>query len=566
MSVGVAGAVTGLVYLATNAAVSDLRKECMRLIRTDAPVKLILSGRTLLDDTQLLSSLSISPNSKVLVMRGQSFGENDDEAQRARRLETLGQAVSKIASSSDYELTIENQDGGGLRFSEEDKKALSMALALHAKSRSSAEDSLLVQSLEEVLMAEEAFDLVQSDLSVDNFGLILLDVVWISLQLKDHSMLGSSRDRLSKARRILEKCYGAELERARRIKSSEVPPELATMIRLEVLEGVSAFFHKDLDLAHRILSSAKDKTRQFEVSEESLSALNSMGFGMKESIKALQACNQGSDLDAVVAQITQNRAHEREIKDKRRRMKAWDQEKGLFGELPGSDDSFVSLGALNALSNIGFERKLAGEALRLTSNDLNTALTLLSDPARMRNMVLEVAFIHSCWREHYDTRRGRRYWSNRLNGGSVWSEPKLCTLTPGEEKLTKRIARMISEVFESSNPKSEIEGQGQVHVGGGSGEEAEGEGVAGQAARMEVDQVEGQGDEAIGEGEGEGEDRDEAEADAMEEEVLEGVRRRARAEVDLDNLREESEVIEHYLKLCLAASTAPPAASTSHQM
>jgi hypothetical protein len=550
MAVSVAGAITGVIYLRPDASVSDLRREIVRLMRSEGETpKLILSGRTL-QDNQLITSLVLPPSAKILVMRGAGCqpAAGTDDAARAKRLEHLSKAVEKIASSGGYELTIENQDGGGLHFDAQDKKALSIALAFHAKSKSSYEDGNLSQSLDEALKAEEAFELVRVDLMVDNPALNILDLMWTALKLRDLSMLGSAKERLAKARRMLTVCYGAGLERAKLIQSSEVPRELAAMIRLEVLEGVSAYFSKDINAARHILSATKDKVQQFQVSDESLAALMSMGFGKKEAIRSLRECNRGAGIEEVVAKIESSRANDREVKQRRRKMKAWLQERGIYGKIAAPQngsldhDAYVSPGALDALAGIGYDRKVAGEALRLTGNDLNAALTFLSDPTRIRHLTLEVAFMHSCWIERFDETRGRKYWINRLNKGSVWVQPSFPPLSAGEMRLLKKLAKVTVEAFRMS--------RGEARQAATATEEEMGGEERGQADdRMEED-VEGQGGEAMDDDKGE-EDEVEAEVKAMEDEVMEGVRRRARAEVDLSNdLDEESQVIVYFLGLC----------------
>ena len=183
---------------------------------------------------------------------------------------------------------IENQAGHGLRLSEEDRKALGVGLAMHGRGQQSLEQvhalsmtdtllhiiscetgnricassscaeamrdipsqrsqSMLPQgsvkdALQELLLAEEAFGLASLSLveSIDNIGLLLLDITWCApvcnvhlrapslgghaspprprrcfFLLQDSSKLAAAADRLQKARGSLERSHGVDMARLR---------------------------------------------------------------------------------------------------------------------------------------------------------------------------------------------------------------------------------------------------------------------------------------------------------------------------------------------------------------
>ena len=72
------------------------------------------------------------------------------------------------------------QDGTRLNLNPSDRKALVMGLALHDKGKATLAKGDHKAALEELLLAEEAFCLVNPELltHVDNMAMLLLDIVW----------------------------------------------------------------------------------------------------------------------------------------------------------------------------------------------------------------------------------------------------------------------------------------------------------------------------------------------------------------------------------------------------
>ncbi|GBF88993.1 hypothetical protein Rsub_01492 [Raphidocelis subcapitata] len=249
-------------------------------------------------------------------------------------------------------------------------------------------NEMLRQALEELLLAEEAFDLVadrQLLQAVDNVALLLLDIVWCSYLLRDIGRLGVSAARLSKAREALARAHGPNLERVR-VLHGGFSPEVATYVRLEAMEGVVAFHSGDRAAAARHLAAARERWARLQVPPGSLAALLEMGYDRREAGRALRFC--GGDVSAAVAFIAEQRVKQQERAAERQRQRAWLSQRAAFGKTPGG--AFVDREGLARLEGLGFERGLAAEALRANENDLQAALDVVADPVRAGALQLAI--------------------------------------------------------------------------------------------------------------------------------------------------------------------------------
>ncbi|KAI8468889.1 MAG: hypothetical protein J3K34DRAFT_522552 [Monoraphidium minutum] len=410
--------------------VGALRAECARVAGTAAPaIKLICGGKTLQDDAKPLSEYRVGAASRVLVTKGAgaaaALGAAAAEQQRrdahAARLEKLKAVADKLSGRGDgrgltdkYEFDLQNQDGTRLALDPADRRALVMGLALHAKGQASLAAALraaragrrgggdgggagagggagpsqpaggaaaagpagpgyggeagekLRAALEELLLAEEAFDLVgdkQLLQAVDNVAMLLLDIVWCSYLLRDVGRLGRVR-----------------------MLHGGFSPEIATYVRLEAMEGVVAFHVGDRDAAARHLAAAQERYQKLQVSPQSLAALREMGYSKQEASRALRFCS--GDVGAAVPFIADQRQRQEERAAERRRQRSWLSERAAFGKTPRG--VYVDRVPLEQLVGLGYERGLAAEALRAAENDLQAALDTLGDAVKSGALQLAV--------------------------------------------------------------------------------------------------------------------------------------------------------------------------------
>ncbi|KIZ05684.1 NEDD8 ultimate buster 1 [Monoraphidium neglectum] len=229
-------------------------------------------------------------------------------------------------------------------------------------------EAALRQALEELLLAEEAFDLVadkQLLQAIDNVAMLLLDIVWCSYLLRDVGRLGVSAERLARARGMLARAHGPNLERLRQLHGGS--PESATYVRLEAMEGVVAFHVGDRPAAARSLRAAQERYDRLQVSPQSLAMLQEMGYHTQESSRALRFCS--GDVAAAVSFIGEQRAKQRERAADRKRQRAWHSERAQYGKTQRG--AYVDREPLEQLVTLGYERALAAEALRAADNDMH---------------------------------------------------------------------------------------------------------------------------------------------------------------------------------------------------
>eukprot|EP00850_Spirogloea_muscicola_P008856 SM000048S16568 [mRNA] locus=s48:526308:529491:+ [translate_table: standard] len=307
---------------------------------------------------------------------------------RRASAEAMSRRCGDRFPSASFDLLLENQSGRKLVFeSEDDRRALTMGLVLHAKARGLLGKSRFAEALEVLTMAEvsltqpngasgEAFALCNKVhvQAVDNVAILQIDIVWCLFQQRDIQQLPKARARLAEARSGLRRSHGADLQRLQHLQGG-FRPELATYVRLELLEGVVAYHSGDEAAARSSLLSAQAKLDQLEVSDEALAQLATMGFSLRESRRALRFCGQDMLRAVEFATDQKRRRHKRQMEQQRQDSDRREQRQ--FERTP--DGRAVDLRKLDHLCSLGYARPLAAEALRQGENDNNAALDQLLD-------------------------------------------------------------------------------------------------------------------------------------------------------------------------------------------
>ncbi|GFR40862.1 hypothetical protein Agub_g1512, partial [Astrephomene gubernaculifera] len=309
----------------------------------------------------------------------------------------------------EYALDIENQSGSRLEASAEERRQLVLGLVLHDKAKGSMRRGDYATALQELLLAEEALTssptssssagpstsssgpstLASFLASTDNLPLLRLDLVWAAWQLRDLRRLAVCRERLAAVRQGLAAAHGPGGERLRNLTGGAVAAELATYLRLDVCEGLVAYYGGEgRAAAEACFRAAQEKWRRLQVSDESLALLQSMGYGLRESRRALRL--SGGDVGAAVEFIAAQQRAEEERAARRKRLHDWNHERVLYGKTPVGQQ-YVDPEQLDRLGSLGFPRRLAAEALRKNENRGQDALDELSKPERRRALELEVA-------------------------------------------------------------------------------------------------------------------------------------------------------------------------------
>eukprot|EP00271_Cylindrocystis_brebissonii_P004749 TRINITY_DN16587_c0_g2_i1.p1 TRINITY_DN16587_c0_g2~~TRINITY_DN16587_c0_g2_i1.p1 ORF type:complete len:672 (+),score=157.26 TRINITY_DN16587_c0_g2_i1:198-2213(+) len=342
-----------------------------------------------------LRELGLTVNSKVLVTRVapselEQLQAANEKSKSLDRLRAAAESLAKRSgegSSGAMDVELENQDGTQLAFeSEADRRAIVLGLVFHAKGRALLEKQAAQtgeaaregfgEALEVLQMAAEAFELCNRKLleAVDNVAMLQLDMVWCLFMRQEEEQLALARQRLREAREGLQKSHGPNLERLR-VLQGHFAPELATYVRLELLEGVVAFYAGDFKAARKSLTSAKEKFGKLQVSDDAVVQLAGMGFSAKDATRALRV--SGQDIGSAVDFLMEQKQKRMERKEADERRRAEQKEQAKYGKT--ASGKRVDLQKLKKIQGLGYDVFVAAEALRQRDNDFDGALEVLLD-------------------------------------------------------------------------------------------------------------------------------------------------------------------------------------------
>ncbi|TKY54773.1 NEDD8 ultimate buster 1 [Spatholobus suberectus] len=374
-------------------------------------INLISIGKILKDgdDQHNLIQLGIKNNAKILATRicvEQSKAIKKEiigEEERSRRLARVKAAATALAERhvdgllpvEDFNIEVEDQSGKKVKLgSETDQRAIMMGLMLDANGKRLIRQGKYKDALEVLTMGEETFSLCDPKALelIDNIPILQINMVWCYFMIRDISLLSEAGKRLEMAREGLERASGKNYLRLRLLQGGRYP-ELAMHLRLELLEGVVAYYSGRLERGRAALISAQAKFEQLQVSDESLSLVMSMGFIERDAKRALRMSNQ--DLEAAINFLFEDKAkkEQKQKEDIQRRNEIWEQK--LYGMTPLK--KAVDLQRLKELVSVGFGREVAAEALRRNENDIQKSLDDLTNPET--NSVLQV---------HIESRKRKR--------------------------------------------------------------------------------------------------------------------------------------------------------------
>ncbi|KAK7388577.1 hypothetical protein VNO78_23398 [Psophocarpus tetragonolobus] len=261
-----------------------------------------------------------------------------------------------------------------------DQRAIITALMLDANAKHLIKRGMYKEALEVLSIGKEAFSLCDPMAIelINNIPILQINIVWCYFMLQDISSLSEAGERLQMAREGLERAHGNNALRG-------YYTELALRMRLELLEGVVAYYSGQLDKARAALLSAREKFEKLQVSDEALSLLMSMGFTESDAKRALRMSSQnvGAALDFL---IEDRQKKERKQQEEAQRGKEIREQKA-YGMTPLNRP--VDLLRLNDLVSIGFEKEVAAEALRKNENDFERALDDLTHPETISALQME---------------------------------------------------------------------------------------------------------------------------------------------------------------------------------
>ncbi|KAL9267002.1 NEDD8 ultimate buster 1-like protein [Drosera capensis] len=253
----------------------------------------------------------------------------------------------------DYNLELEDQSGQKVNIgTETDQRSIMMGLMLHSKGKQLIESREYKDALEVLTMGEasheEAFSLCDSKLieRVDNVSILQTDIVWCYFMLRDISLLSAAGIHLAKARKEIELAHGKDASSVSLLQGGS-SPELALYLRLDLLEGIVAYYGGHLEKSRQLLTSARMK-----LSKLAAEALIRCENDFRKALDILT----NSDLNSEMQVTTQAR-----------KSKSEDQAKGAVLVLPGVTEAASTSGSSSASTSLGeddldleMEEQLAG--------------------------------------------------------------------------------------------------------------------------------------------------------------------------------------------------------------
>ncbi|CAI5931860.1 unnamed protein product [Closterium sp. NIES-64] len=483
----------------------------------------------------------------------------------------------------DAELLLENQSGQKLEMAPIDKRSLVSGLLLHSHGRTLLSKGNFVEALPVLEMAEAidnipmllldemTFESIKKSLlsflqfvqAIDNIPMLLLDIVWCHYMTKDVASLASAKGRLAAARSALRKAHGADMSRLRMLQGN-FRPELATYLRLDLLDAIAAYHSGDLMGARPLLASAQSLFQQLQVSDDSLASLAGMGFSANEARRALRVA--GGDVSRAAEFVILQRQRAAEKAEEDRWQRQMEREQRAYGRTPRGKK--VDMRLLDELAAYGFTRRVAvadgkadGSRRRHSRGGGSAAAGGMSSDDSVAALV---ALGFSAHQGTADGTGAAAGGTGAAAGGtgdvcSDDSETALVALGFSAHQARQALEGSSNDVEAAAAALLQGEyGEAGIGEGGGSGEGGSGdggngtggEGTEGGGGEGGMDVEEGEGSE----GGSEGSEEEEGERDEeMEGEIRKGVSGDPYAEYDLD-VSLEAAAIEEYSKLIIGTS------------
>uniref|UniRef100_A0AAY4AMY9 UBA domain-containing protein n=1 Tax=Denticeps clupeoides TaxID=299321 RepID=A0AAY4AMY9_9TELE len=330
-------------------------------------IKLIFNGKTLISDKRL-DEQNVKHNSKLMVVKESEPEERRDVAEvekKARMDEESLQRTQKgfqILSERDGSedptttpfLEIADQKGNPLEIPDGEKKALMLAMGFHEKGRALMKRKDYDAALSHLLQADEQFGKCGSTLlnTVDNYAVLQLDIVWCYRALEALSYLQDSKQRLCKAEKCFQRCYGEQQERLMKIKGSAGGEEVL-FLRLYLLQSLQAYLEGHADEAKRKLTKVEDLYQRLCVDQEKMTQVMALGYSEQDARLGLRTCH--GDVEAAVRHISQRKEEKEDLKKREQRKRR------------------RRIEGINTLVELGFSKDKASQALKKAGGDVDRA-------------------------------------------------------------------------------------------------------------------------------------------------------------------------------------------------
>ncbi|XP_040577224.1 NEDD8 ultimate buster 1 [Lepeophtheirus salmonis] len=328
--------------------------------RRSTSIKLISGGKVL--GSEKLNFLS--PGATVMVVPVDAKNESLRLIEEQNRILKSTKHDADLLKDDDR-LQIGDQSGKSLNLPKEEKKALIMAMSLHEKAKISLKKKDFSLALVFLLEAHREYQNCSPSIleSVDNFGLLNLDIAWCYLNLEHLNELPQADQRLAESEFCFNRIYGKDLERQKNAKVLHA--------RLHLLQGVVAYHKGDLHRARSIFKSVQQELDLLFVPSDLIEELVALGYQESESRMALRVCDK--NVPQASLHINAKREQRKKIIKEEREEKKRDKKRKALGKT-ADGKGYVNLGYYNTMMNMGFPENLTGLALRQCNNDMGLAI------------------------------------------------------------------------------------------------------------------------------------------------------------------------------------------------
>ncbi|KAI6652874.1 hypothetical protein LOD99_4260 [Oopsacas minuta] len=351
---------------------------------TPLSIKLIHQGRIVSGD-DLIANQGVKHMSKIMCvcLSEHELQERErvhTQQEQNKMVEKSKQAAKKLAergvSDSQYFLEIQDQNGKPISLPPTEKEALSCAMALHEKGKVLINACKYSDALVLLCEADVEFNQCRSSILdvVDNYAILSLDLCWCYLNLEQISELSSADERLKRCETAFYRSYGRDLSRLSKLKNKESIQEYSLLVRLYLMQGIVAY-HIDDHLTAKIkLFKAEELAEKIKINESSLLSLINMGFELKDVRLALRVCE--GDVMASIDYIQQRQLELRERYEKDRAENKLNLLRNKLGKTAAGEQ--VDADKYKLLKGMGFPKDLVKRALRVSNNDMDQAIQLMS--------------------------------------------------------------------------------------------------------------------------------------------------------------------------------------------
>ncbi|GCC29254.1 hypothetical protein chiPu_0007692 [Chiloscyllium punctatum] len=165
--------------------------------------------------------ITISPNATGLQFYNEISKELPNIDVENMELIYKGKFLDKCEDFEHPHLKIVNHKGEIIEVPEEKRVIILTALILHEAGKSDMKKGAYEQASAYLTLAELEFrncDEVHLN-SIDNYGVLCLDMVWCNFQLRKTEYLKNAREKLEKAQECFNKCFGENQERLRELQA-----------------------------------------------------------------------------------------------------------------------------------------------------------------------------------------------------------------------------------------------------------------------------------------------------------------------------------------------------------